>query len=66
VEISDPELNCFNCGQLDAGVPLVEFRYQGRNKWVYSQYFPTLILQPQKLSGKLLNIENVPPADHDH
>lgn len=58
--------HCFNCGRKESDVPLVTLRFQDGHEWICTQCFPTLIHNPQKLSGKLPNIENVPPAEHEH
>ena len=66
VENPEEVFACFNCGRSESEVPLVTLRFQGGREWICTQCFPTLIHNPQKLSGKLPNIENVAPSDHEH
>lgn len=66
MENSVEVFSCFNCGRTEMEIPLVTLRYEREREWICSQCFPTLIHKPQKLSGKLPNIENVPPAEHEH
>lgn len=55
---------CLRCERPETAIPLVSLRYKGEQAWICSQCLPVLIHQPQRLSGKLVGAEGIPPADH--
>jgi hypothetical protein len=57
---------CLNCNRTEQEIPLVTLQYQGKQVYICSQCFPTLIHSPAKLTGKLKDAEKIQPADHDH
>ncbi len=57
---------CLNCNRSEQEIPLVTLEYQGKQAYICSQCFPTLIHTPAKLAGKLDGAEKMQPADHDN
>ncbi len=57
---------CLNCQKSEREIPLVTLQYQGKQVYLCSQCFPTLIHSPAKLAGKIEGAEKIPSADHDH
>lgn len=57
---------CLNCNRSEQEIPLVTLQYQGKQVYICSQCFPTLIHSPAKLAGELKDAEKIQPADHDH
>jgi hypothetical protein len=54
--------HCINCGRSEGEAPLLEFRYQGEQRWICSGCFPVLIHRPDELAGKLEGAEDIPAA----
>jgi hypothetical protein len=57
---------CLNFNRSEHEIPLVTLQYQGKQVYICSQRFPTLIHSPAKLTGNLKDAEKIQPADHDH
>jgi hypothetical protein len=57
---------CLNCQKSEQDIPLVTLQYQGRQVYLCSQCFPTLIHSPAKLAGKIKDADKIEPASHDH
>ncbi len=55
---------CLNCQKTEEEIPLVTLQYQGKEVYICSQCFPTLIHSPAKLAGKIQGAEKLPPAEH--
>ncbi len=53
---------CLNCNRPETVVPLINLRYVGKQTWICTQCFPSLIHEPQQLAGKLAGIEKITPA----
>ena len=53
---------CINCSRDENIVPLVSITFAKNSTWICTQCLPTLIHDPQKLSGKFkdMNTENPP------
>lgn len=62
--MTDEMLVCLNCQRSESLVPLVSLRYQGSSAWICSQCLPTLIHDPRRLAGRLVDAESLTPADH--
>jgi len=62
MEQNPPLLQCLNCNRPETIVPLVNLRYAGNPAWICTQCLPTLIHQPQRLAGKLGNVEHLSPV----
>jgi hypothetical protein len=56
---------CLNCQKSEQEIPLVTLQYQGKEVYLCSQCFPTLIHSPAKLAGKIENAEKIQPGKHD-
>jgi hypothetical protein len=54
--------HCLNCNRPETMAPLVSLRYAGQPAWICTQCLPTLIHQPQQLTGKLAGAENLTPG----
>jgi len=57
---------CLNCNRTEQEIPLVTLQYQGKQVYICSHCFPTLIHSPAKLAGTMQDAEKIQPADHDH
>ena len=67
MEQTQTPYNCLNCGRSETDIPLVALRYASNQAWICSQCLPTLIHQPERLTGKLAGAENFPAGQHhDH
>ncbi len=56
---------CLNCQKSEQEIPLVTLQYQGKEAYICSECFPTLIHSPAKLAGKIKGAEKIQPAKHD-
>ena len=57
---------CLNCNRSEQEIPLVTLQYQGKQVYICSQCFPTLIHSPAKLAGKIEDADKIQPAEHDN
>jgi hypothetical protein len=57
---------CLNCQKSEEEIPLVTLQYQGKQVYICSQCFPTLIHSPAKLAGKIKDAEKIQPGSHEH
>jgi hypothetical protein len=57
--------SCIHCGRDDSQVPLVVFNYREKEFRICTEHFPVLIHNPAQLTGKLPDVENLKPAEHD-
>jgi hypothetical protein len=55
---------CVNCGQTELETPLLLLHYNNEEIFICPQCLPVMIHAPQKLTGKLVNAENIKPAVH--
>jgi hypothetical protein len=54
---------CIYCDQSDRTVPLLLFKYQGREYWICPQHLPILIHHPEQLAHKLPGLELLRPSE---
>jgi len=57
---------CLNCQKSEHEIPLVTLQYQGKQVYICSQCFPTLIHSPAKLAGKIKDAEKIQPVGENH
>ncbi len=55
------ELHCIYCEASEEIVPLLPFKFKGKEYWICPQHLPILIHKPQELVGKVPDIENYNP-----
>jgi len=55
---------CVACSKNEAEVPLVAFRYGGKEYHICPQHLPVLIHNPKALTGQLPGAEGMKAADH--
>ena len=53
------------CDQSDQTIPLLLFKYQGKQYWNYPQHLPVLIHKPDQFADKLPGLEFIAPC-RDH
>ena len=56
------DTKCLNCDRTSGQVPLIALDYRGETLHICPQCLPSLIHQPQNLSGRLPGAENFKPG----
>jgi hypothetical protein len=66
-ETTVPPSTCLYCDRTSDDVPLIQFHYQGAERWICAQHLPILIHQPQKLTHNLPDADCLgPPGERHH
>jgi hypothetical protein len=60
----EKEDRCIACNRNAEEVPLIAFRFRGKEFAICPQHLPVLIHDPRMLAGKLPGAEKMDPADH--
>jgi hypothetical protein len=57
---------CVHCERSEDEIPILRFRFMGKEKSICSSCLPILLHRPDRLVGRLEGAEDISPAPHSH
>jgi hypothetical protein len=57
---------CINCERGESEIPVLYFRFKGKERFICTSCLPTLLHRPDKLVGCLEGAESIEPSRHTH